>query len=285
MKINKEFFIYLGVIAVLIIYVFYLFSQITVTADFEELEPFKHKLPVYYKGFRLGHTGRIYPSKDYHSTYVDLKIRLKDLELPLNTEAMVRRKDKKEYIELIYPDAPYVQSLKNGSLIAGKKGIHFEHYIEEQVKNGGLDEIKGNVNITIASAGDTFKALTEMINVLTGILEDVRPTINETVENVNFASKNIADASLNVRSSLQQGYIDNSLQNLEKVTNNLAETTYNFSGVAGRLNNTSINLINCILRNVNVVVGNVNEIIVGVGNTLKKRFGAMRLFFGKTMSN
>lgn len=281
---KKEYLLYIIIIAGLLYYLFYLIGQIKVTVDFQELEPFKHSLPVYYKGFKLGHTSKVYPSPNYHTTRVDLKIRLRGLELPENTTAMVRRKDKKDYIELVYPNSPYLAKLRNYTLIEGSKGLNFENFIQEQANNGGLDEIKDNVNGTIQSAGKTFDALTDMINVLTGILEDARPTINDTVTNVNIASKNLADTSANIRTSLQQGYIDNSLYNLEQTTKNLTKTTQNMSGVTDNINNNSINLINCVIQNINTVVQNINEIVVGVGNTLKKRFGGMRLIFGKTMS-
>lgn len=278
---NKRYFICTVVTIGLVFYLIYLAGQIKITVDFKELEPFRHSLPVYYKGFRLGHTTKVYPGPNYQSTRVDMKIRLKGLELPENTSAMIRRKDKKDYIELEYPNAPYIAPLRNNTVIIGSKGLNFESYIQDQAKNGGLDEIKENVNTTIVSAGQTFDALTEMIKILTGILEDVRPTIKDSVENLNIASKNLADSSQNVRTTLQQGYVDKSLHNLERTTENLVQTTKNLTGVTDNVNTKSINLINCVISNINTVVGNINQIVVGVGETLKKRFAGIRLFFGK----
>lgn len=272
-----------SIILICVFYLFFIFGQIRVTAEFDELEPFRHRLPVYYKGFKLGHTAKIYPGKDYSTTLVDLKLRMKGLELPANTGAMVRRKDKKDYIELVYPKAPYISLLKNNTVIKGSKGINFETFIQDQAKNGGLDEIKDNVNETIQSAGTTFKALTEMINVLTDILNDTRPTIADTVDNINIASKNLAESSYNIRTSLQQGYVDKSLYNLERTTQNLVSTTQNMNGVSENVNKNSINLLNCVIKNVNTLVNNVNEIVIGVGSTLKKRFGGFRLMLGKTI--
>ncbi len=280
---KKEYFIYALIITGSIFFLFYILGQIRVTVDFQELEPFRHSLPVYYKGFKLGHTVKVYPSPDFHTTRVDLKLRLKELELPANTTAMIRRKDKKDYIELVYPNAPYLAKLRNHSLIEGTKGLNFESFIQDQAKNGGLDEIKDNVNGTIQSAGKTFDALTEMINVLTGILEDVRPTINDTVMNVNVASRHLADASYNVQSTLQEGYINSTLENLERTSVNLVKTTQNITGVTDNVNNNSINLLNCVIKNINTVVSNVNVIIVGLGETLKKRFAGIRLIFGKAI--
>lgn len=278
-----KYLIYAVIIIGLVMLLFYIIGQIRVTVDFEELEPFKHRLPVYYKGFKLGHTVKVYPSPDFHTTRVDLKLRLKQLELPANTTAMIRRKDKKDYIELVYPNAPYLAKLRNNSLIEGSKGINFESFIQDQAKNGGLDEIKDNVNGTIQSAGKTFDALTDMINVLTGILEDVRPTINDTVDNINITSKNLADASYNVQSTLQEGYINSTLENLERTSVNLVKTTQNITGVTDNVNNNSINLINCVIQNINTLVSNVNEIVIGLGETLKKRFAGIRLIFGKAI--
>ncbi len=280
---KREYLFYILIIAGLLFFLHYIWGQIRITVDFEELEPFKHSLPVYYKGFKLGHTVKVYPSPDFHTTRVDLKLRLKQLELPANTTAMIRRKDKKDYIELVYPNSPYLANLRNRSLIEGTKGINFENFIQEQANNGGLDEIKENVNGTIKSAGATFNALTDMINVMTGILEDVRPTINDTVDNVNLASRNLADASFHIESSLQQGYINNTLENLEHTSKNLVATTENITGVTRNVNNNSINLLNCTIKNINTVVSNINEIIIGLGETLKKRFAGMRLIFGKAI--
>lgn len=280
---KKEYLTYAIILAGLLIFLHYIWGQIRVTVDFQELEPFRHSLPVYYKGFKLGHTVKVYPSPDFHTTRVDLKIRLKQLRLPANTRAMIRRKDKKDYIELIYPDAPYLAKLRNHSLIEGTKGINFENFMQEQANNGGLDEIKENVNGTIKSAGATFNALTEMIQVMTGIMEDARPTINDTVQNVNIASKNLADASYHVQTSLQQGYINSTLENLERTSRNLVKTTQNITGVTDNVNNNSINLLNCVIKNINTVVSNVNVIVVGLGETLKKRFAGIRLIFGKAI--
>lgn len=90
---KKEYFIYALIITGSIFFLFYILGQIRVTVDFQELEPFRHSLPVYYKGFKLGHTVKVYPSPDFHTTRVDLKLRLKELELPANTTAMIRRKE------------------------------------------------------------------------------------------------------------------------------------------------------------------------------------------------
>lgn len=275
--------IFIGVVIVVALhYVFYLLGTIKVTARFEELEPFPNHLPVYYKGFKMGRTVKVYPGKNYMTTHIDMRLKNKNLHLPQNVTVILKRKDKKDYVELVYPDAPYITELKHGDNIEGFVGMNFENFLQNQASNGGLDEIKNNVNVTVKSAGETFDALTEMLNVLTGILEDVRPEINDTVKNVNHASKNLASVSDSLKATVDKGYVDSALYNLQETSGNLVVTTKNFGGFTETLNRQSTVLVNCLLQNLNIVVKNANQIVVGVGETLKKRFGGLRLFFGKT---
>ena len=280
----KKYFVIAILVVIFFFYLFYILGTTKITIRFEDLEPLKQHLPVYYNGFKLGHTTSIYPSKDYKSTMVDARIVLKNLKLPANTSAVLRRKEKKDYIELEYPNAPYIQTLRHKDVIEGHLGIDFEHFLQSQAENGGFDQIKDNVNNTIISAGDTFEALTEMINVITDILKDAQPVIQDSVNNINLTSKNLADSSLEVKKSLEKGYLDKSLYNLEQTSNNLVLTTKNTNGFTDGLNKQSSVLINCLFKNLNTVVNNINQIVVGIGNTLSKKFGGLRLFFGKTIT-
>lgn len=280
----KKYFIIAILIAIFLFYLFYILGTIKITIHFEDLEPLKQHLPVYYNGFKLGHTTSVYPSKDYKSTMVDVRIVLKNLELPANTSAILRHKDKKDYIELEYPNAPYIEKLRHKDIIEGHLGVNFEHYLQNQAESGGLDEIKENVNSTIKSAGLTFDALTEMIKVTTNMLKDAQPIIQDSINNVNITSKNLADSSSEIKKSIEKGYLDKSLYNLQQTSDNLVLTTKNTSGFTELLNKQSNALLNCLLKNLNIVINNINQIIVGLGNTLSKHFGGLRLFFGKTIS-
>ena len=181
----KKYFILALLIIVFLFYLFYIIGTTKITIHFEDLEPLKQHLPVYYNGFKLGHTTKVYPSKDYKSTMVDVRIVLKNLELPANISATIRRKDKKDYIELNYPDAPYIQKLKHKDVIEGHLGINFEHYLQDQAESGGLDEIKENLNTTVVSLGQTFDAITDLVNEANATLKDARPLIQDSIKNVN----------------------------------------------------------------------------------------------------
>ena len=107
----KKYFIYAVLVALILFYLFYIVGTTKITIHFKDLEPLRQHLPVYYNGFKLGHTTKVYPDKDYQSTMVDIRIVFKNLELPANTSAILRRKDKKDYIELEYPKAPSIEKL------------------------------------------------------------------------------------------------------------------------------------------------------------------------------
>ena len=121
------------------IFVIHSFYNIHITAVFEELEPFPRNLNVYYKGFKLGRSVRVRPSKDFTNTRVDMILNAKGISLPDNITAKVKRKDKKDYIELEYPDAPSITDIKNHSVIQGKKSFDISGYIDEQAEGGGLE--------------------------------------------------------------------------------------------------------------------------------------------------
>ena len=89
-------YIFMGTLIVLALYyLFYLLGTINVTAQFNELEPFPNHLPVYYKGFRMGRTVKVYPGPDYTTTRVDMRLKSKNLKLPENTTVILKRKDKR----------------------------------------------------------------------------------------------------------------------------------------------------------------------------------------------
>lgn len=280
----KKYFIIGILVIIFLFYLFYILGSTKIIIHFEDLEPLKQHLPVYYNGFKLGHTTKIYPDKDYKSTMVDIRIILKHLKLPANTSAVLRRKDKKDYIELEYPDAPYIQNLRHNDIIEGHLGVNFEHFLQDQAENGGLDQIKENLNTTIISLGQTFDAITDMVNEANAILKDARPLIQDSINNVNITSKNLADSSFEIKTSLEKGYIDKSLYNLEQTSGNLVLTSKNANSFTMGLNKESSVLINCLIKNLNTVVSNINQIVIGIGETLQKRFGGLRILFGKSIS-
>lgn len=270
-----------------------------ITAVFNDLEPFPKNLNVYYKGFKLGRTVRVHPSKDFTDTHVEMILNAKNLSLPDNTTAKMKSKNKKDYIELEYPDAPSITFLKNHSIIQGKKGLNIGDYIDKQAEAGGLDEIKENLNNTVASAGDTLDALTELFGTANDILKDLRPSLKITAENLAETSKNLKETSEEINLSLKPRRLNNSIANIEQTTKNIERTTKNLETASSditkttaHVNSDTINIIDCVIANINTIIDNINlvinntnDIIKGFQQTLNKRFAGMRIMFGKAVQN
>lgn len=270
-----------------------------ITAVFEDLEPFPKNLNVYYKGFKLGRTVRVHPSKDFTDTHVEIILNARNLSLPDNTTAKMKSKNKKDYIELEYPTSPSITFLKNHSIIQGKKGLNIGDYIDKQAEAGGLDEIKDNLNDTVASAGDTLDALTELFGTANDILKDLRPSLKITAENLAETSKNLKETSEEINQSLKPKKLNNSIANIEQTTKNIERTTKNLENASlnitkttAHVNKDTIGIIDCVIANFNTIIDNINlvitdtnDIVKGFQKTLNKRFAGMRIIFGKAVEN
>ena len=96
---KKNLILILGVILGIAGFAFIVHNlfNIHITAVFEDLEPFPKNLNVYYKGFKLGRTVRVHPSKDFTNTHVEIILNAKNLSLPDNITAKMKSKNKKDY--------------------------------------------------------------------------------------------------------------------------------------------------------------------------------------------
>ena len=102
---KKLYIIILILVCIVTFYFFYnKVAFLNVIVSFDELEPFDKKLPVYYKGYKIGKSGKIFPDKDYVKTYVKLKITPSDIKLPSNVTARIEKSDSKDFINIIYPN-------------------------------------------------------------------------------------------------------------------------------------------------------------------------------------
>ena len=262
-----------------------------VTAVFEELEPFPKNINVYYRGFKFGRTIRVYPSEDFKSTYVDMILNVKGINLPDNITAKVKVKNKKDYIEIIYPDEPSITYLQNHSVIEGKTCKNLSSYIDSQAEDGSLDELRDNLNTTVQAAGGTFNALTDLIGTANDILKDLKPSLIKSGDNLAAASQSLAEVSEELNQSSKPKKFKNIFDNIEQTTINIERSTRNFesaslyiSDITKNANRETIALVNCLIKNINTVVNNINDIVKGFKHTLSSRFGGMKIMFGKPIS-
>lgn len=272
------------------IFLFHTMNNIHVTAVFKELEPFPHNLPIYYKGFKLGRSLRVYPAKNFKNTRIELLLNVRGVELPDNIIAKVRTKNKRDYIELVYPPAPSVTYLKNHSEIEGVKGVSFSSFVDGQLNSGSLDGLTDSLNTTVQNAGETLNALTGLFETASGILNDLRPSLKESGDNLVVTTRNLAQLSEELNSSLGENRLKNSISNLELTTRNIELASKNVSSLTEKTEKETVLLVNTLVKranvlvcNLNLVAENLNDIIKGFKVTLSKKFAGMRLIFGKAI--
>lgn len=267
-----------------LVFAYRYFNITHITAVFDELEPFPKNLNVYYKGFKLGRTCKVYPSKDFTTTHVEMILNANNLNLPENITAKVRSKYKKDYVELEYPKNPSKNLLKNNSVIEGKKCINISNYIDSEAEDGGLDEIKENLNDTVVAAGETLNALTGLIGTANDTLKEVQPSLRATGQNLATMSKDLSEVTGELSRSTKPHRLSNTFANIEQTTKNLEEASQNLVGITQHANTETLTLIDCVVKNTNCLITNLNDIVKGLKLTLSKNFAGMRIIFGKPLS-
>ena len=271
--------------------------KIRVTASFEDLDLYTKRLPVYYRGFKLGRVIKIYLAPDSKTTLIDMRLKLRGAELPDNVVAKIRNKKKKDYIEIVYPKVPSEGILENGALIEGCNGFDISTYIDKQADSGSLDEIKENLNKTVEAAGETLNALTGLITIGTEILQDIRPAIKESSENFAKTTKHLELAADKLNKSTDSKKFSNSTFNIEQTTKNIEIATNNLAQLSEKANNQTLGILDSTLNNfknssgdisfitnqIKCILKHTEDIVRGLKITLSNRFSGMKIMFGKAI--
>ena len=260
------------------------FNKLRITAEFEDLEPINQNISVYFKGFRLGYVTRVYPAKNFTRTNVDMILSAKDMRFPENITAKVKVKNKHEYMELIYPQEPSKNYLKQRAVIKGIKTTTWNNFLSDNAESGDMEEIRENLNTTLLNAGDMFLAITDLVTTGNEILKDVRPALKASSKNLETTTKNFAQAAIELNEATKNGRLKRTFKNLENSTYNLETISTNFGDISSISKNETIKRFNCMIYNANNAILNLNDIILGFKATLSKRFATFRIIFGKPIS-
>ena len=195
---QKKFLTVIGVVFLLaVLYIIVkMLTNIYITIQFDELAQFESNMPVYYKGFRVGRTRSIRPDKDFKHTLIKVVLDYKELKLPKNTTALVKKIDKGEkegrfdYIDLIYPDSPSIYYLKTGSYIKGRTSLDWSTLLSQQADKGNLDDISDGIGNLLDSLKDTSDSLNTIFQTLNEILAENRPNIMDATSNLSKTTNN-----------------------------------------------------------------------------------------------
>ena len=267
----------LFLIAVFVLTVFLVYESIAYTSvlvKFDELEPFEKQMNVYFRGFKVGKTTKIYPNEDYTNTYLKLKLKAKKANFPKNIQVNIRKKKSGGYVDIEYPDEPSLTKLKNNDEIKGLITKDISSLLEDE-----------NLQDIIDDAGSLVENASVAVQNLNGIFVDVRTIISDNRSNINFIVKNLVDVSSNLNKMSNQLNVAVSGDKLSNSVSNINDTTLNIKEITSQIDETTVPMVNRILCETYLTSKNAKEITGGVKTTMKKKMGLSRLFFGTPIPN
>jgi ABC-type transporter Mla subunit MlaD len=266
-----------------------------VNAKFEDVPPTRGHLDVYYKGFRVGTTAGIKPGPGFQYSIVKLAFNTNISDLPDNVTVRVKKSDDSDeskgkfYVQLVYPHAPSLAKIKRGATIDGQMEQDINSFMAEQLESGALGNISGNMASTLNSAKKASDDLDKMINIISGVITDVRPNIVTASKNLAGTTQNLNDMSLSMSELTAKLNLSATKEKTGDIVTNIDEITQNINEVTQNLNRATKNLdktmekVDTAIMGVNVTIDNTNNITSGLYQTLSRRFGGTRLIFGKAI--
>lgn len=259
-------------------YIYKLTTYTYINAKFSELRPIHQKLPVYYKGLKIGRAKEHKHSLDFNHTIINIVLYPKKLMLPINTTVLLKKekiKDKYyDFLELVYPKNPSKLMISNGATLEGKATLDVETYMASQ-NIEDLEAIKENL----------FKSSQELAKTLDEV-EQMFAIINSTLTNsqsdIKKITKNTGDLTKKVNDSIQENSLENAVSNIEATTKNINDLTSSLNSVSDSVNGI-IPKTDTAVEQINGITSNVNAITCGVRKTLRKKCGGLRLIFGQVI--
>lgn len=262
-----------------------------ITAKFTESGPLYIKMPVYYKGYKIGETKNIKPSDDYQSTLVKIMLYPRNPKLPENIIAKVKKQDtKQDYLELTPPDEPSAKFLKNGSVIEGEPAFDLESLLSEIMDSGTLDPIIESASDLLSSISDTSDEIGRFFSNSNLVLKDNKQNIKYTTKSLASTSKSLTEITSRINTSLTQDQLNNTISNVDKSSTNIVDASENIKNITSNVDNATKNLnktmakIDSTICNVNASASNVKNITGGFCEVLGKRFAGLRIIFGKPIN-
>ena len=268
---NKIYFYTILTISILAFFIYNQFAYLNIIVKFDELEPFEKQMNVYYKGFKIGKTIKIYPDKEYTSTYLKLKLYPRDISLPNNITAKINKLKTKEYISIIYPESPSIKKLKDKDIIKGNISKDLNSLLNESIGKDEIDEIVDETSSLIASAKNAIESLNKLF------IETNKIIINSQ-KDIKIATNNLAKTTINLEKTTAK--LNNSInkENISSSINNLEDATKNISKITEQLNEIT-------MPKVNSMANDGKEITNSIRKKLKTRMGIFKLIFGKSIED
>lgn len=275
------------IILITLLTLFLLYNKLAfmnIIVKFDELEPFEKQMAVYFKGFRIGKTTKIYPDKDYQNTYLKLRLYRGKVNLPSNSTVKIRKIKAGSYVDVLYPNEPTLSRLKDNDEIKGTISKDIAELIENKLNGGELDLIVDDTANLIENANTAIVSLNEIFIQVRDTIEEIRPDIVKIVSNFADTSSNLKNTSETINLAINSDNAKTSFLNITDTTENIKLITENIEDITKQIDDVTMPITNSVLCETQQTMKNVNEISFGLKNTLKKQFGFGRLIFGRPVS-
>ena len=264
--------------------------NMSIIARFSDLGPLYKSMPVYYKGYKVGKTRDIQPSKDYKYTLVYMILYPKHLTLPNNVTAKVQKLDSGgNYIDLIYPGTPSVEFLKTGDIIEGKTAVDIQSFMSAQADSGVLGAITGDLNKALVSLDEAAQSMDYFFEQLGLMVEENRPSVKSMTGDAAKSTQNVREITQKINNSITEENASNVVKNVDRSSSNIEEATSNIKNVTENIDKATKDLdktmkkIDCVAADIKSITAKLNEITRAFKCVLSKRFAGMRVMFGKPM--
>lgn len=249
-----------------------------IKAEFTELTPFSSKMPVYFKGFKIGKVTKIEPKDDFTATQMHITLFPEQIRFPKNVYIKVKSYKKNvTYAEIELPELASEKRLKDGDTIKGKTDMSFEAILQRQAESGSFDLIIGTLGEVMVNLNNTVKQAEGLISDIRVTFKNNESYISVSTRNLSEATTNLSRTSLRISGTVDQITVDKTMKNIEETSRNMKNITRNIDCATRDLSDT--------MNHVNGITENVEGITDSVNCTMKNRFAGFRLIFGKPDQN
>lgn len=291
-----QFLIIISLFFVLaLIYTFWQYDANTrfyIIAKFADSGPLYKNMPVFYKGYDIGHIKKINISPDYKYSLARMEFYPKNPKLYDNIVAKAKKlEEKDDYIDLIYPDPPSETLLKKGGVIEGRGAFDMDLFLSDVAEADILVPLLQNFSDVLVSAEKTSDEIKKFFSDARLILKDNRQNLNITTQNIAQTSKSLRITTSNFNNSITRDKLNSTTSNVYKSSDNILSVTESIKNITQNVDSATKNLdktiakVDCTITEANIIATNIRVITTSLCNALGKRFAGLKILFGKPMNN
>lgn len=263
-----------------------------ITIKFARSGPLNNNMPVYFRGYKIGQTVRIKPSKDYKNTLVKVWLYPREIKLPEDVTGKVKKLDSKnDYIDLITLDETLTTTLKNGSVIDGEPAFDLDAFLSDIADSGVIVPLLQHFSDALLSVNKTSDEIRNFFTDSRTILKDNRLNLQQTTQNFKQSSISLKQLTSRFNNSITDDKINRTTSSVDKSAANIQSASENIKNITKNVDNATKNLdktvakVDCVVTDTKAITSNVKSITSGFCEVLSKRFAGIRIIFGKPLKN